>query len=242
VAEGYRALESSDVRITEAGDTRITEQVTFGAISLSSSIGLTTQVTGSFGVATSVTSSLSVTVQASLTNRAVTSLLGSLTNTPTIVKQRLLDTNLTSTLSAGLTSTLRLRGASLVSASLSVAPTAFGSFSLGTGLTTALSLTPTPFKTIYADYTSADEEPTRFTEAGDTRITESGDTRILAQLGNVGVLSLVTLPDKILFNSLVYTKIAGTWTRIVPSANLEDDWSLTNKMYKNQSGKWARIY
>jgi hypothetical protein len=95
---------------------------------------------------------------------------------------------------------------------------------------------------VNANFNSSDQDLVRITEAGDTRFTEASDTRIITIAGNVGVLSMVSLPDKILFNSQVYTKVAGTWTQIVPSANLGSDWSLTNKMYRKQSGEWVRIY
>ena len=84
----------------------------------------------------------------------------------------------------------------------------------------------------------------RSTEEEDTRITEDGDVRItnFVTVNNIEG-SMVANPTFIPFASTAYIKVNGVWQEVVDvDVKQQGDWGYLDKIYRNMSGKWKRIY
>jgi hypothetical protein len=78
----------------------------------------------------------------------------------------------------------------------------------------------------------------------DVRITEDGDFRFTNDVTvNVIESSMVAVADVIPFNSIAYIKLNGVWKLITTiDAKNNSSWGNLDKVYRNMSGKWKRIY
>lgn len=85
----------------------------------------------------------------------------------------------------------------------------------------------------------------RITEENDTRITEDGDVRITNFITvNTIEGSIIANPTFIPFTSTAYIKLNSVWQEVVDvDVNKLGSWSNNlDKIYRNMSGKWKRIY
>lgn len=78
----------------------------------------------------------------------------------------------------------------------------------------------------------------------DVRITEDGDFRFTNEVTvNVIESSMVAVADVIPFNSIAYIKLNSVWKLITAiDAKNNSSWGNLDKVYRNMSGKWKRIY
>lgn len=84
---------------------------------------------------------------------------------------------------------------------------------------------------------------TRVLESGDIRITEGGDTRITADVVvNSGESTITINGTLVLFLSEAYIKQAGVWTVFTPYIQYKGNWQVPEKLSKNISDDWKRIY
>ena len=84
---------------------------------------------------------------------------------------------------------------------------------------------------------------TRVLESGDIRITEGGDTRITADVViNSGESTIIINGTLVLFFSEAYIKQAGVWTVFTPYIQYKGNWQVPEKLSKNISDDWKRIY
>ena len=84
---------------------------------------------------------------------------------------------------------------------------------------------------------------TRVLESGDIRITEDGDTRITADvIINSGESTIIINGTLLPFLSEAYIKQAGVWTVFTPYVQYNGNWQVPEKLSKNISEDWKRIY
>lgn len=78
----------------------------------------------------------------------------------------------------------------------------------------------------------------------DVRITEDGDFRFTNEVTvNVIESSLVASAGVIPFSSIAYIKLNGEWKQVQEiDVNQQSSWGNLDKVYRNMSGKWKRIY
>ena len=112
-----------------------------------------------------------------------------------------------------------------------------------------ISLTGTGTQTVVAtSQQSASFSPitgsvTRVLESGDIRITEDGDTRVTANVViNSGESTIVINGTLLPFLSEAYIKQAGVWTVFTPYVQYNGNWQVPEKLSKNISDDWKRIY
>ena len=112
-----------------------------------------------------------------------------------------------------------------------------------------ISLTGTGTQTVVAtSQQSASLSPitgsvTRVLESGDIRITEDGDTRITADVViNSGESTIIINGTLLPFLSEAYIKQAGVWTVFTPYVQYNGNWQVPEKLSKNISEDWKRIY
>lgn len=84
----------------------------------------------------------------------------------------------------------------------------------------------------------------RITEIENTRITEDGNTRITNPITtNVISSAIVANANLTPFSSVAYIKVNGVWKEVVEiDVNQQNSWGNLDKVYRNMSGKWKRIY
>ena len=97
----------------------------------------------------------------------------------------------------------------------------------------------------FVSVASGDVEFERILESEDARITEDGNIRITNPIRtNLIESSMVANANIIPFSSIAYIKINGVWKQVievdVKQAGLWDD--NLDKIYRNMSGSWKRIY
>lgn len=96
----------------------------------------------------------------------------------------------------------------------------------------------------FVSVASGDVEFERITEIENTRITEDGNVRITNPIRtNIILGSVVASADLIPFSSIAYIKIGGVWKEVRDiDVKQAGDWGYLDKIYRNMSGKWKRIY
>lgn len=241
--EGYRSLESGDLRVSESGIFRTTEGFNLGEASLSA-VGskVTASAYGAQGLFTGNGSGTFVVVGTE-TNKGATNLLGtgvveSHGDVFLIVSSNLSGVGSQDTSGHAVRAAVAPLNGSSVLAPISTKTKYLFSDLSGTGTTVIVSI-----RVRNGNYLSVSEEATRVTQAGDTRITENGNVRITAPLVyNQGEGSLVATATLTKFFALAYIKVLGVWQRVVPSARYQGVWKLLPKIYKNISENWKRIY
>ena len=113
----------------------------------------------------------------------------------------------------------------------------------------SISLTGTGTQTVVgtsqqsASFSPITGSVTRVLESGDIRITEDGDTRITADVViNSGASTIVINGTLSPFLSEAYIKQAGVWTVFTPYVQYNGNWQVPEKLSKNISEDWKRIY
>jgi hypothetical protein len=82
----------------------------------------------------------------------------------------------------------------------------------------------------------------RLTESGDTRITESSDTRITEDTSeNSAVATLISIGNKIPFNSELYVKYLSNFKIATPYIRHNDSWIVPISIYRYSNNAWKRI-
>ena len=84
----------------------------------------------------------------------------------------------------------------------------------------------------------------RDTEEDDTRITEDGDVRTTNPITVNNIEgSMIANPTFIPFTSTAFIKVNGVWKQVVDvDVKQQGNWGYLDKIYRNMSGKWKRIY
>ena len=241
--EGYRSLESGDLRVSESGIFRTTEGFNLGEVSLAA-VGtkLTASVFGSQGLVIGEATSSCVVV-GTKTGKGATDLSGAGVAQSHADVFLIVSSSLSGVGSQGSSARAVRAAVAPLSGSSVLAPTStkirylFSDLS-GTGTTTLVST-----RIRYGNYIGFSEEATRVTQAGDTRITESGDVRVTGNLVyNQAESSLVATGLFTKFFSTAYIKVSGVWKQVLPSTNYQGVWKVPSRIYKNISENWKRIY
>ena len=240
--EGYRSLESGDLRILEDGSERVTEGFIDGFANLSGagSIATVSKLVAKGISPLSSTGSVLLAGQGKLFGRLNVSAAGSVSFLGKTKARGLINVNATGSLVvSGLK---RLNANVALSASgvfTSVAGFKYvGAFAKsGTG-----SFAFAPHYIGKGLYASSIESPDRILESGDARITEDGNIRIADNVViNAAFGSLTVQPTYVIFNSFVYVKMGNDWEYSVIHANVNGQWTLVDKTYQNINGRWKRI-
>lgn len=240
--EGYRSLESGDLRILEDGSERVTEGFLDGFANLSGagSIAGLSKLKANGTSALSSTGSVLLAGQGKLFGRLNVSATGSVSFLGKTKARGLFDVNATGSLVVSglkrLNASVALSGSSVFT---SVAGFKYvGAFAKsGTG-----SFDFTPHYIGKGSYTTFIENPDRILESGDARITENGDTRITDDIVINGSVALLYPQATVIpFDSSVYVKMESDWKYSVIHANVNGQWTLVDKTYQNINGRWKRI-
>lgn len=244
MVDGVRILESSvDTRVSESGDTRVTENFFEGFVSLAAAASIAAAATFTSQAEASLSSTGSKVFagigefQGLLTSSASSSLV----TDPSVILYS--ESSLSGDSSCVSTPSVNRKGESsaLGDSSILVVPSKFmpgvSSFSAESTFSSVA------VRDLVAFFESFVEEATRITELEDVRITESGDVRITDELlFNTGQADLVGIPSKILFNGVPYYKEDGEWKRFEPYVKYEGVWKEPVAVYKKIDGSWKRIY
>lgn len=239
-----RITESGvDSRITESGDTRVTESFFEGLVSLSGTATLAAiatatvlstadlQATGSklFAGVGEFQGLVSLTSEASLTSEGK--------------RERFVDSSFTSEGTITAEYIRETPGTSSLTGEGSLEAISFFRIDGDSSLTSTSSFVSDGDAQLKGHYTGFFEEAIRYTQTEDTRITESGDVRITNDFAfNTGVGTFSTLSTKIDFNAVAYYKRDSIWEPFVPYVKHKGVWQEPVSVYKKISGAWKRIY
>lgn len=245
MADGYRILESGDLRVSESGDTRLTEKfyVASSLVASSSSISPTASVTSS---GASSLSNVGSAIFAGFANRPAAARLNSLATLQPDAD--LVGKGVTSLLgtSAQASSAIRIRNAESTLAATGTLASEAGFKFVGevSGVVTGTLDNTALNYTAYAVFDNEQDNIIRLTESGDIRVTEDGlDTRISVNV-NPNVVYCNIVSDGVLtpFEAVAYIKENGVWEEFDPYVKWGGTWSLPDKIYKNISENWKRVY
>jgi hypothetical protein len=221
----YRATEDGNQRVLEDSvGLRVTENYKVGEASLVASSTLDAAAGLITGVFSNLTATSTLTSTGNIIGLGVSSLAGS------------------SSLQAIPSRTTR--GAIDFIASSSMLPNA-SLIAKGVSSLAATSSTSFEGRTVkFVTVVSGTLEFERITEIENTRITEDGNTRITNPIvTNVINGSMVANANVIPFSSIAYIKVDGVWKQVIEiDVNQQNSWGNLDKVYRNMSGKWKRIY
>lgn len=241
--EGYRSLESGDLRVSESGVFRTTEGFNLGEVSFTA-VGskLTASVYGSQGLFIGEAIS-TCTVVGTKTGKGATNLLGEGTAQSHADVFLIVSGSLSGVGSQGSSARAVRAALGALSGSSVLAPTStkirylFSDLS-GSGTTTIVSR-----RVRYGNYIGFNQEATRITQAGDIRITEDGNVRLTHELiYNQAENTMVATGLLTKFFSIAYIKVLGVWRQVAPSAKYKGAWKIASRIYKNINENWKRIY
>lgn len=95
----------------------------------------------------------------------------------------------------------------------------------------------------YAVYEAQQDNIIRLTELGDTRVTEDGNIRVARNVSKNSVYGTINVAGAVTpFAAVAYIKEDGIWKEFDPYVKWGGDWTLPEKVYKNISNKWKRVY
>jgi hypothetical protein len=241
--EGYRALESGELRVSESDVLRSTEGFNAGDAFLSAvSSKLTASVFGAIG--NSLINATSV-----LTVSGTGEKKGSIVLSGTASLQSDADVFLIASSSLGGVGSQEASGRAIRAATASLAGSSVLGVS-GTRIKYGLSdiqgtgsLACASQRVRYGLYTGFNEEATRITQDNDVRVTEDGNVRITNPIAyNEAEGTLVAENIFTRFNATAYIKKEGIWRRVSPNAKYNGEWRSAQKIYKNITEKWKRVY
>lgn len=241
--EGYRVLESGDLRVSESGVSRSTEGFNEGEAFLSA-VGskLTASAYGAIGNS-SLDATGTITPTGQVIRKGSNTLLGEGAVEATGIHAQQAYSALVGVGSqAGQGNAVR-PALSLLEGVSVLAPTGlkirYGIADIaGEGYCAS-----TPTKISGGVYSGYNEEATRVSSSGDIRVTEDGNTRITEPLVyNQAEGAMVGASDKTQFNAVAYVKQSGVWKRMIPNVKDSSIWKTPSKMYKKINENWKRIY
>jgi hypothetical protein len=94
-----------------------------------------------------------------------------------------------------------------------------------------------------AIFESPEDNIIRLSELGDTRITEDGDVRVASDASPNSVYGTINADGLVRpFAAVAYIKENGIWKEFDPYVKWGGDWTLPEKVYKNVSNRWKRVY
>ena len=254
ITGSYRHTEADDLRISEAGDSRVSEDYAIVPSGIRATNSDDTRVTEDGIIRTTFGFEIpdaSLSASGSVTSTINISTFGSASLSGAGSKLTAGEGTFVDQASLTATATIAADGLNLLLAEVPMAATgtmapvdslrtAFGEAPLSaTGSKAAAGL-----KTLFGSITSGTDEVTRITEAGDIRVLENGtDTRTaIAAYGNIIFATIVGNPSKTFFSSQPYYKDAGTWKTFVPNVKWNGAWTQNLKIYKHTNGAWKRSY
>jgi hypothetical protein len=221
----YRTTEDGNQRVLEnSSDLRVTENYIEAEASLTASgVGV---FTAGLVLPASVSVSASSTLSASAALNAVAAILVSNT----------------SDLQASVDFTASGAANLVASSAVLATPTFKGSAISDLVASSTLNANGRTVK--FVSVVAGDVEFERILESEDSRITEDGDIRITNPIRtNIIEGSMIANPTFIPFNSVVYVRRNGEWKQVISISTKQDDtWDSSQKIYRNTSGKWKRIY
>jgi len=238
---GFRITEDGNLRVTQASEGRVTEDIVDAYCSLSASGSITSLATATINVATSL-SNVGSAIFIGVAERIGSARLDSTsTVTPTGNLTLRTTTNLQASSSTLFTQELLLKGSTDLSSSGSLAvkvtlPAEFTATSTG-------SLSTSPALVAYGYFDSLPLEQVRVTSAGDVRVTEDGlDTRVTNIVqANAASGSLVVFSTVFPFSGTPYVNQTDSWKQFTPYVKHRDEWVRPEKVYKNVNGNWKRV-
>jgi len=240
--EGYRVLESGDLRTLENGDLRVTEHFFEGSVSLSSSSTLASTANAKVHPYADLASLGSVLLvgEARVFGRLELAGVGSsVVNGDLVAKGASVQSATGSLASSG----VRVQhGAVSLSGASSVASKA------GFKFVGVLSASAEGTTTVLPKFTAQGlfgdlGEVVRVLESGETRVTEDDNIRIVVNYQpNIAYGSSQYRPTVTLFASQAYAKYQNNWLRAVPYVKYEQEWLIPSRMYKHANGDWKRIH
>ncbi len=245
MAVGYRILESGDIRVSESGDTRTTEKffVASSLVASSSSIAPTASVKAS---GLSSLSNVGSALFAGFANRPAAARLNSLSTLQPDAD--LVGKGVTSLLgtSAQTASGLRIRNAESALAATGTLASEAGfklSGEVSAVITGTFENTGLDF-TAYAVFDNDQDNIIRLTESGDIRVSEDGlETRVSINVNpNITYCNIVSDGVVIPFEAVAYIKEDGVWKEFDPYVKWGGAWNLPDRIYKNISENWKRVY
>jgi hypothetical protein len=243
VAQGYRITESGDLRVTEQSDSRVSERYFTGSISLSGSGSLAPaggrkqQVSASLANVGSVLyagtisrpASVSATATSSIASSAVLIKNAEIALQGVGTQQAQGDRTAQASIALSSTSTNVSEAKRIKNASFAAQTT--GSISNVVNLR------------LSAIFESPEDNIIRLTELGDTRITEDGNVRVASDASPNSVYGTINADGLVRpFAAVAYIKEDGIWKEFDPYVKWGGDWTLPEKVYKNVSNRWKRVY
>jgi hypothetical protein len=222
----YRTTQADDQRVLEDGvSLRVTENYIAAEVSLTAS-GVVAAVGGLILPAASSVSASSTLATSAFVNRYAVALVANNSAIQAVPTR-------TTTGSVNVVAT----------GSMLASPTFKGSAITGLVATGTATIDSRTAK--FVNVSSGDVEFERITEQNeDKRITEDGNQRLTNFVGvNEIDSTLVANANLIPFSSVAYIRQNGAWKQLL-SVDIKDDgtWSPPEKIYRNMSGSWKRIY
>ena len=243
MTQGYRITESGDLRVTEQSDSRVSERYFTGSISLSGSGSLAPaggrkqQVSASLANVGSVLYAGNISRPASVSATAT----GSLTSSAVLIKNAEIDLQGVGTQQAQ--GTTRVQGSIALSSTSSNVSEAKRIKNASFAAQTTGSISNVVNLRLSAIFESPEDNIIRLSELGDTRITEDGDVRVASDASPNSVYGTINADGLVRpFAAVAYIKENGIWKEFDPYVKWGGDWTLPEKVYKNVSNRWKRVY
>lgn len=243
MVQGYRITEGGDLRVTEQSSTRISEQ--FHVLSSSLSSDSTLSGSGFTKLNASV----------DLTN------VGSVLYAGTVTRPAVVQAQATSSFTA--LGNVRFKGISDLVATGSqqaiglrrvYAETSLASTGTQVSKAVRIKKVSASYQTTgsisnvvklvkYATFDNQQDNIIRLSELGDTRITEDGKVRVSSNANTNSVYGNIVVNGVVApFKAVAYIKENGVWVEFDPYVRWGGDWTLPDKIYKNVSNRWKRVY
>lgn len=220
----YRTTEAGDQRVLEdAASLRVTENYIEAESSLSAS-GVVSAVASLVLPAASALNASSTLSASAFVNRYAVALVAN-----------------NSTIEATPTRTTRGSLDAVATGSITATPTFKGNALAGLVASSTTTLDARTAKFVHVG--SGTFEYGRATEADDTRITEDSQPRYTNEVRtNTVDGTLVVSANLIPFTSVAYVKRGGEWKQVTTVDIKDGSWNAPDKIYRNMSGSWKRIY
>lgn len=243
MTQGYRITESGDLRVTEQSDSRVSERYFTGSISLSGSGSLAPaggrkqQVSASLANVGSVLYAGNISRPASVSATAT----GSLTSSVVLIKNGEIDLQGVGTQQAQ--GTTRVQGSIALSSTSTNVSEAKRIKNASFAAQTTGSISNVVNLRLSAEFRSPEDNIIRLSELGDTRITEDGNVRVASDASPNSVYGTINADGLVRpFAAVAYIKEDGIWKEFDPYVKWGGDWTLPEKVYKNVSNRWKRVY
>lgn len=243
MAQGYRITESGDLRVTEQSDSRVSERYFSGSISLSGSSNLAPAGSRKQQVSASLANVGSVLYAGTISRPASVSA----TATSSLVSSALLIKNAEVALQG--VGTQQAQGARTAQASIALSSSSTNVSeakrikNASFAAQTTGSLTNVVKLKVKAVFESQQDNIIRLTELGDTRVTEDGNVRVSSGASQNSVYGTINADGLVRpFAAVAYIKENGIWKEFDPYVKWGGDWTLPEKVYKNVSNRWKRVY